>query len=248
MLARVRSHLVGNAVGYLALFIALGGTSYAVATGSIDSREIKNNVVSSKDLRNNGVRGVDVRNRTLRGGDVRPGSLTGVQIDEATLGEVASAASAARAGDADLLGGRGPGTFAPANPAAKVDVAEGAAETRVMALPGFGELVVDSCDTTAPVGFDFAWRNTTGTDQDLWAHLADTDDPSLPPQHGELLSANPDTEFTVTLNAGAEVMSTFLISPRDGSGNVATLSMFATVGKVPGVCRVAVQAVLSRSN
>jgi hypothetical protein len=65
----------GNIVGTLALFIALGGTSYAVATGSIDGREIKNNSVRSKDLRNNDVRGRDVRNGTLTSTDVRNGSL-----------------------------------------------------------------------------------------------------------------------------------------------------------------------------
>src|SRR3954452_14245832 len=59
----------------VAVFVALGGTSYAVATGSIDSREIKNNSVKSGDLRNNNVRGKDVRQGTLRSGDVADGSL-----------------------------------------------------------------------------------------------------------------------------------------------------------------------------
>jgi hypothetical protein len=40
------------AVAMIALFVALGGTSYAVATGSIDSREIKNNTIRGKDVRN----------------------------------------------------------------------------------------------------------------------------------------------------------------------------------------------------
>jgi hypothetical protein len=62
-------------VAILALFIALGGTSYGVATGSIDSREIKNNTVRSKDVRNNTIRSKDVRNHTLRRRDFRPGVL-----------------------------------------------------------------------------------------------------------------------------------------------------------------------------
>jgi len=53
----------------------LGGTSYAVATGSIDSREIKNNTVRSGDIRNNTVRGKDVRTETLRSSDVADRSL-----------------------------------------------------------------------------------------------------------------------------------------------------------------------------
>ena len=39
-------------VAAIALFSSLGGVSYAVATGSIDSREIKNNDVRGKDVRN----------------------------------------------------------------------------------------------------------------------------------------------------------------------------------------------------
>ncbi len=38
----------GTVVAYLALFVALGGTSYGLATGSIDGREIKNNSVGTR--------------------------------------------------------------------------------------------------------------------------------------------------------------------------------------------------------
>ena len=76
MLTQLRSSLTyANVTATVALFIALGGTSYAVATGSIDSREIKNNTVGSKDLRNNNVRGKDIRNGTLGSLDVRNGGL-----------------------------------------------------------------------------------------------------------------------------------------------------------------------------
>jgi hypothetical protein len=58
-------------VALIALFIALGGVSYGVATGSIDSREIKNNTIKSKD----------VRNRTLRFRDVScPGGTVRYQV------------------------------------------------------------------------------------------------------------------------------------------------------------------------
>jgi len=59
----------------IAVFVALGGTSYAIATGSIGSREIKNNSVGTKDLRNNGVRGRDVRNGSLLAADFKAGQL-----------------------------------------------------------------------------------------------------------------------------------------------------------------------------
>ena len=65
----------GTVVAYAALFMTLGGTSYAVATGSIDSREIKNNTVRSKDVRNNEIRSRDVRNRSLLARDFKQGQL-----------------------------------------------------------------------------------------------------------------------------------------------------------------------------
>ena len=73
--ATIRAHLTQNVVGYLALFVALGGTSYAFATGSIDSREIKDDAVRSKDLKNNTVRSKDVRDLSLQVKDFKPGEL-----------------------------------------------------------------------------------------------------------------------------------------------------------------------------
>ncbi len=67
-------------VALIALFVALGGVSYGVATGFIDSREIKNNTIRSKD----------VRNKTITGTDVGADRLGGSAIKESTLGTVPS--------------------------------------------------------------------------------------------------------------------------------------------------------------
>jgi hypothetical protein len=86
------------AVASVALFVSLGGIGYAAATGSIDSREI----------RNNSVRGKDVRNNNLTGKDLRDNRITGADVRESSLGEVPSATSAdtaASAASADSLGG-----------------------------------------------------------------------------------------------------------------------------------------------
>ena len=102
-------------VALTALFISLGGVSYGVATGSIDSREIKNNSVGTKDLRNNDVRGKDIRNSTITGRDIKTGtikgsdiggnSVTGSDILESSLGVVPSANVANFAGSAAAYGG-----------------------------------------------------------------------------------------------------------------------------------------------
>jgi len=95
-------------ISCIALFVALGGVSYGVATGSIDSREITDNTIRSKDirnnsvytrdLRNNDVRGLDIRNNTIRGRDVAPNTLTDDQIDESKLAQVPSAVTATQLG------------------------------------------------------------------------------------------------------------------------------------------------------
>ena len=100
-------------ISLLALFLSLGGVSYGVATGYIDSRELKNNSVSTrdlrnndirtKDLRNNEIRGLDIRNSTIQGRDVALATLMGEDIRESTLAEVPSATRAAGAATVDSL-------------------------------------------------------------------------------------------------------------------------------------------------
>jgi hypothetical protein len=94
-------------ISLVALFVSLGGVSYGVATGFIDSREIKNNTIRSRDirnnqirtfdLRNNEVRGIDIRNSTVQGRDVALNTLTGSDVKESELGQVPQAAAAANA-------------------------------------------------------------------------------------------------------------------------------------------------------
>src|SRR3954452_1246146 len=88
-------------VASLALFVSLSGVSYGVATGFIDSREIKNNEVRSidirnnevrtRDLRNNEVRGIDIRDSTVQGRDIALNTVTGEDVKEDTLQKVPSA-------------------------------------------------------------------------------------------------------------------------------------------------------------
>jgi hypothetical protein len=50
---RILQHLRSNAVGYLALFVALGGTSYAafsLPAGSVGARQIKNHTITPVKL------------------------------------------------------------------------------------------------------------------------------------------------------------------------------------------------------
>ena len=67
-------HLRSHAVGYLALLVALGGTSYAAATlprNSVGSSQIRTNAVSSPEVRNGSLRAVDFAAGQLPGRPVR---------------------------------------------------------------------------------------------------------------------------------------------------------------------------------
>lgn len=109
-------------ISCVALFVSLGGVSYGVATGFIDSREIKNNQVRSSDLRNNSIRTFDIRNNEVRGFDIRNSSvqgrdvalntLTGADISEQDLAQVPSAVAADTATTATSVGGVTPKAFA----------------------------------------------------------------------------------------------------------------------------------------
>lgn len=104
----VRRPSPATVISCIALFVALGGVSYGVATGSIDSREIadgtvrskdiRDNNILSRDLRNNDIRAIDIRNNTIRGRDIAPKTLTDDQIDESKLTQVAGAVNAAQLG------------------------------------------------------------------------------------------------------------------------------------------------------
>lgn len=62
----MRRHLTfANTTSLLALFIALSGTSYAIVTNSVGTREIKNNSVRSTDVRNGTLRGKDIKESSL---------------------------------------------------------------------------------------------------------------------------------------------------------------------------------------
>jgi hypothetical protein len=115
-------------ISCIALFLSLGGVSYGLATGSIDSREVKNNSLTSADLRNNtirtfdirnnSVRGFDVRNSTIQGRDVALNTLTGADISEKDLAQVPSAVKADSAKAVDALRAIAPTSLAEGAPPA----------------------------------------------------------------------------------------------------------------------------------
>jgi hypothetical protein len=56
-------HLKANAIAYAALFVALGGTTYAAAT--IDGSDVKNSSLTGKDVMKDSLKGSDISEKSL---------------------------------------------------------------------------------------------------------------------------------------------------------------------------------------
>jgi hypothetical protein len=85
--------LRGNTLALLALFIALGGTTYAATalpTNSVGAKQLKKNAVTNPKIKNGAVTGAKIANNSVKGADVL----------ESSLGQVPSSASAVNATNA----------------------------------------------------------------------------------------------------------------------------------------------------
>jgi hypothetical protein len=83
VLKKLRQHLTyANVTATLALFVALGGSSYAALR------------VGSREIADNSVRGRDVKNHSLTRQDLARNTLDGTVIRESRLGRVPRAATA----------------------------------------------------------------------------------------------------------------------------------------------------------
>jgi hypothetical protein len=71
-------------IAYLALFVALGGSAYAV-------KQLPKKSVGARQLKKNAVTTTKIRNQAVTAAKITNGTLTGVQIDVSTLGTVPTA-------------------------------------------------------------------------------------------------------------------------------------------------------------
>jgi hypothetical protein len=83
--ASIRSFIRRNAVGVVALFVALGGSAYAA------------NTVRSTDIVDGEVRTADIAARSVTTAKIVDGAVNGAKVNEASLGQVPLAAKAANA-------------------------------------------------------------------------------------------------------------------------------------------------------
>ena len=75
-------------VACVALFVAMGGTSYAAATlaaNSVGTKQIKKNAVTSAKIKSAAVTAAKVKNGTLTGAKIKDATLTGAKVQDGTL-------------------------------------------------------------------------------------------------------------------------------------------------------------------
>lgn len=87
-----------NIVACMALFIALGGISYAAVTlpkNSVGAKQIKKNAVASSEIKRNAVSASEIKSSAVTSGDIKNEAVTGSDVNESTLGNVPSASTTA---------------------------------------------------------------------------------------------------------------------------------------------------------
>lgn len=86
-------------ISLIALFVALGGTSYAAL--SVTGKNVKNNSLTGADIKNSSITGTDVKNRSLRAVDFRAGELpAGAQGLQGPKGDTGAKGDRGDKGDA----------------------------------------------------------------------------------------------------------------------------------------------------
>ena len=121
--SRLRRHIRSNAVGYVALFMAL--TIAPAWAASITASDIKKNAVRSKHIKAGNVRAPDLDADAVTSPAIGDGEVTGADLDETTLGQVPNAqtaTNATNAGNADALDGLNSSEFVQTESAAGGDL------------------------------------------------------------------------------------------------------------------------------
>lgn len=83
----IRKHLTfSNALASLALFVALGGSAYAVSAQSVGTKEMKNRAVTAAKIRNGAVTAPKIRANAVNARKIRNGSVRRNKIANGAVG------------------------------------------------------------------------------------------------------------------------------------------------------------------
>lgn len=102
MLRRAGRHVQRNLVAYLALFVALGGTSYAAV--KVTGTQVVDGSLTGKDIRDRSLQAADIRKGTLRADLFARGQLNGATVASGPQGPQGPKGDAGPAGAAGPAG------------------------------------------------------------------------------------------------------------------------------------------------
>jgi hypothetical protein len=221
-----------NLIAYLALFVALGGTSYAAISlpkNSVGSRQIKRGAVTS----------AKVRAGSLLARDFKKGELpAGAQGPQGPQGSTGPAGPVGPAGADGAPGAAGPAGLTAVKLLRLVPMGDG----KPAALATVGPLTItDTCTgnaggVTNTVGFS----STAAAPSYAYSTTTDTDGGTAVPSVGS--SAN--IGFTPSANPGGHVQEIFVVLVySDNLGHEITLHLFARAETSGEQCRVVGSAV-----
>ena len=160
MLGRIIFHLRSNVVGYVALFAALGGTSYAavrLAPGSVTNRALARGAVSHSKLAADSVTSADIANGSIKPGDFARETMTALTKKG---GGVTTAADGTTGATGNRGANGGTGTAGTPGPAG----AAGAAGTGsvILRARGTGTVSAPHGASTAVGINDASWTQSPG--------------------------------------------------------------------------------------
>ncbi|MFN8151883.1 MAG: hypothetical protein U0R24_12265 [Solirubrobacterales bacterium] len=105
MLKKILSHARRQPIAIVALFVALGGTSYAAATlpkDSVDSKQIQKGAVKSPEVADGSLKAKDFKAGSLPQGEQGPQGIQGIQGPPGADGDSTAAAARLLRGTATL--------------------------------------------------------------------------------------------------------------------------------------------------
>ena len=224
-------HVRGNAVAYLALFVALGGTSYAAARNSIGQREIKTGGVGAAEIRTSAVRAAEVATGAVRSSEVRNGSLRAEDFARGQLGAATRGPQGER-GQTGARGATGPRGIEGPTGAQGPQGVPGVSEGSVIALdsgtvnpPGTaGTQVMETSFTTKTAGKLFVYARaltsvdcTPANDAVLGLYVDDVAVPGtrrIAPRSGDTdLVVNPTGMTATSFPAGTHTLKMAVTCP-----------------------------------
>jgi hypothetical protein len=222
----MRAHLRRNLVAYLALFVALGGTSYAATA-------LSKNSVGAAQIKRNAVNTAKVRDGSLLARDFRPGQLpAGPRGVAGTQGLPGPAGADGAPG---ATGAAGPG-------AVKLLRITSVSDGTPVALATVGPLTItDTCSSTvSSVTNTISFSSTAVSPAYQYDATNRTDGSASTP----VVGSSSNVAFAPSAPAGGHLQTSWVdLAYSDDAGHVVTLSFYVRAETGGEQCRVVGSAV-----